>query len=457
MDILLVLITVAIVFVMVKLILKEYNTVFIFIATGIIILMIISAIKGTSILPEGQGTGNIYLDVIEFVRKQLSSNTAGLGIILMTVTGYAMFMSHIGASTKLALRATKPLKKLNKPYLVLSIIFIIGCMLKLVITSHSGLGLLMVATTFPILLNLGVSRLSAGAVMCFTGFLDWGPNDSSAIFASRLVDMPIMDYFLQYQGKVGLVCLVVSLVFISIYYSIVDKKIKDSNKEPENIKEIEEPDCPTFYLVLPLIPLILVAIFSFVESIKMDVVTANLVSFVFVFILEIIRYKNVKKAASGVEVILKSMGTCFANIVSVIVAAAVFAESIKLIGGVTIVANFLASIRGGLLITMFLMSLITFGAVILLGSGNASWYAFGPLVPDIAKQMGINALYIALPMQLSTSIGRSLSPVAGVVIAVAGLAGVEVKDLIKHSIVPMVVAFITNILASYIILSILSI
>lgn len=40
------------------------------------------------------------------------SNTAGLGIVLMTVTGYAMFMSHIGASTKLALKATKPLRNL---------------------------------------------------------------------------------------------------------------------------------------------------------------------------------------------------------------------------------------------------------------------------------------------------------------------------------------------------------
>ena len=103
---------------------------------------------------------------------------------------------------------------------------------------------------------------------------------------------------------------------------------------------------------------------------------------------------------------------------------------------------------------MFLMSLITFGAVILLGSGNASWYAFGPLVPGIAEQMGVSTLWIALPMQLATSIGRSLSPVAGVVIAVAGLAEVTTEDLIKHSIIPMVVAFIVNVIASYLILSI---
>lgn len=454
MSILLVFLTVAIIFGMAKLILKKYNTVFIFIATGIIILTIITAIKGESILSEKLTTGNIYLDVFEFVKSKMISNTAGLGIVLMTVTGYAMFMSHIGASTKLALKATKPLKKFNSPYIVLAVIFVIGCMLKLVITSHSGLGLLMVATTFPILLNLGVSRLSAGAVMCFTGFLDWGPNDSSAIFAAKLVDMPIMDYFLQYQAKVSLIVLGVSVLFIPFYYSRLDKKMKEKSLDLEKIKEIEDPNCPSYYAILPLIPLFLVAIFSFVDSIKMDVVTANLISFVLAFILEMIRYKDIKKAASGTEVILKSMGTCFANIVSIVIAAAIFAEAIKQIGGVTIVANFLASLNGGLLITMFLMSLITFGAVILLGSGNASWYAFGPLVPGIADQMGVSALYIALPMQLATAIGRSLSPVAGVVIAVAGLAEVKTEDLIKHSIIPMVVAFIINVVASYLILSI---
>lgn len=453
MNILLVVLTVALIFCIAKLILKKYNTVFIFVATGIIVLTIITAIKGVSILPEAQSTGNIYLDVLEFVKKKMISNTAGLGIVLMTVTGYAMFMSHIGASTKLALKATKPLKKFNSPYFVLAIIFVIGCMLKLVITSHSGLGLLMVATTFPILLNLGVSRLSAGAVMCFTGFLDWGPNDSSAIFAAKLVNMEVMDYFLQYQGKVSLIVLAVSVIFIPIYYSRLDKKMKDSGMDLDKIKEIEDPDCPGYYAILPVIPLVLVAVFSFVDFIKMDVVTANLVSFVLAFVLEVIRHKDVKKAAAGTEVILKSMGTCFANIVSIVIAAAIFAEAIKQIGGVTIVANFLASLNGGLLITMFLMSLITFGAVILLGSGNASWYAFGPLVPGIAEQMGVSALWISLPMQLATSIGRSLSPVAGVVIAVAGLAEVTVEELIKHSVIPMVVAFIVNVIASYLILS----
>lgn len=60
-EYLLVILTIALIFCIAKLILKKYNTVFIFVATGIIVLTIITAIKGVSILPEPQSTGNIYL------------------------------------------------------------------------------------------------------------------------------------------------------------------------------------------------------------------------------------------------------------------------------------------------------------------------------------------------------------------------------------------------------------
>lgn len=46
-----------------------------------------------------------------------------------------------------------------------------------------------------------------------------------------------MDYFLQYQGKVSLIVLAVSVIFIPIYYSRLDKKMKDSGMDLDKIKE----------------------------------------------------------------------------------------------------------------------------------------------------------------------------------------------------------------------------
>ena len=90
----------------------------------------------------------------------------------------------------------------------------------------------------------------------------------------------------------------------------------------------------------------------------------------------------------------------------------------------------------------------------LLGSGNASWYAFGPLVPDVAAQMGVSAATIALPMQLSSGVGRCISPVAGAIIAVAGMAEVDQMSLIKTCMIPAGLAFALNMVVSYFIVMI---
>lgn len=130
-----------------KLILKKYNAIFVFFASGIVILMGASLWTGTPIL--GKITlGNVFLDTFGFISNSFKTNLANIGMIIMIVTGYAAYMKHIQASTKLAYLASKPLSKIQNKYLVLSGMFIIGMALKLVITSQAGLAVLMLATVF---------------------------------------------------------------------------------------------------------------------------------------------------------------------------------------------------------------------------------------------------------------------------------------------------------------------
>lgn len=451
-DIISVLLTFLLIAVVVRLVVKKYNSVFVFLTSGILVLLASSLITGTSILGE-ETIGNASLDVFVFVKDTFISNASGTGMTLMMVTGYALYMSHMGASTKLAELATKPLSKIKNPYVVLSLVFILGCMLKLVITSHSGLSMLLVATTLPILLQLGISKLSAAVVMIFAGFCDWGPNDSSAIFAAENVSgMPIMEYFMSFQGKVVAILILILAIFLPIYLSKIDRKLA-GNKDVSSTEDVqvEKSNCPAFFAILPIVPLVLITVFSFIDAINMDVITANIIGLVIAFLLEMIRRKDRRVVCDDFNVVLKAMGNCFANIVSILIGAAVFAEAIKLLGGITIVSNLLASVASSPIITMTLMSLITFGAGMLLGSGNASWYAFGPLVPDVASQMGVSATTICLPMQLSSGVGRCVSPVAGAIIAVAGMVGVDQMDLIKACSIPAGLVFIMNMLVSYLV------
>ena len=144
------------------------------------------------------------------------------------------------------------------------------------------------------------------------------------------------------------------------------------------------------------------------------------------------------------------MADIFVSVVAIIISASVFAAGIKTLGGITIFANYISEMEGAVFLIMAFLSFITFAFAVIMGSGAAPFFAFGPLMPDIAAKLGIPAVTLILPMELSTALGRACSPVCGAVIAIAGVAGVEPMQLVQRSAPLLILAFIVNIVASYI-------
>jgi len=73
----------------------------------------------------------------------------------------------------------------------------------------------------------------------------------------------------------------------------------------------------------------------------------------------------------------------------------------------------------------------------LTGSGNAAFFSFGPLIPDVAVKLGLQSWEMILPMQLAASMGRATSPIAGVIVAISGVAGVSPVDVAKRNLFPL--------------------
>ena len=157
-----------------RLILKKYNAIFVFFASGIVILMAASLLTGTPILPKGS-LGNVFLDTFGFLTATFKKNIAGIGTLIMVVTGYATYMKHIGASTKLAFTASHVLGGIRNKYLLLSAFYLVGMCLKLVLTSQASLAVLMLATVFPVFMALGIRPITAASVLALL-CLDYGPT-----------------------------------------------------------------------------------------------------------------------------------------------------------------------------------------------------------------------------------------------------------------------------------------
>lgn len=449
-DWFLLVLTVIVSIIVAKLILKKYNAIFVFFATGVIILMSASLLTGTPILGK-ESLGNVVFDTFGFITKTFKSNISGIGTIIMVVTGYAEYMKQTQASTKLAYLASKPLGKIKNKYLILSGFFLIGMALKIVLTSQASLAVLMLATVFPVLLALKIRPITAASVLALL-CLDYGPNDGSTLFMASVAKMNVVDLFFQYQGYVALSIILVTAILIPFYYSYMDKKDREHGEVIDtDIKVLDNPSVPAFYILLPLIPLAIVFINYFTSDKKIDVVTANIIGFAITFIIEFIRRKDKSEIPNDMAVILKAMGNVFANVVAIIISASVFAQGIKVLGGITIFTNMIAHFQGAGVLVMVILTVVTYLFAIIMGSGAAPFFAFGPLTPEIAMKLGIPTVTLILPMELATSIGRASSPVCGALIAIAGTAGIMPMTLAKRTAPLLFVMLVVNLVASYIV------
>ena len=121
----------------------------------------------------------------------------------------------------------------------------------------------------------------------------------------------------------------------------------------------------------------------------------------------------------------QSMGKIFAGIVALIICAEFFATGLKASGLIDLLINSAQGVGAGMgsmtVILTGIVSLVTF----LTGSGVGAYSSFASLAPDVAAGLGGSVPALVTPMQFASGMVRAMSPVAGVIIAVAGAAGIR--------------------------------
>lgn len=235
--------------------------------------------------------------------------------------------------------------------------------------------------------------------------------------------------------------------FVQRFY---DKKNDDVYTDVSAAKAADQPAAPKWYAVFPILPIALLIIFSklVVASIKLDTVSALFMVWIGVVIIEIIRSRDVKKVFKDGLAMFQSMGKMFAGIVALIICAEFFATGLKVSGLIDILINSAQGVGAGMgamtVILTAIVSIVTF----LTGSGVGAYSSFATLAPDVAAGLGGSVAELVTPMQFASGLLRAMSPVAGVIIAVAGAAGVSPMAIVRRTWIPMILGIITAIIAN---------
>lgn len=436
---------------------KKYHPQGVLLIAGLLMigLSTILGINNTSGVSES--TGSNFFDLYKLIQESMIGRLSGVGLMIMSIGGFVAYMKKIGASEALVYISMQPLSVFKKyPYLASILVIPIGQILFICTPSATGLGLLLVASIYPVLVGLGVSRLTAVSVISACTVFDMGPASANTARAAELIGKSNVAYFLedQLQLTIPLTILLMIVYFFTNRY--FDKREDQAEKKIE-ANEFKT-NTPLIYAVLPVLPLILLIIFSrFIElfpdnPIILDTTTAIFISLSAGFLFEIIRTRNVKDVFSSLKIFWEGMGKVFATVITLIVAAEIFSTGLISLGFIDGLVDLSQHLGFGAVGIGILMTVIIFLASMLMGSGNASFFSFGPLVPDIAKRMGANPAEMILPMQLSSSLGRATSPIAGIIVAISEIAGVSSFDLAKRNFIPLVSALLFMLIYHFLII-----
>ncbi|WP_284139137.1 C4-dicarboxylate transporter DcuC [Virgibacillus sp. LDC-1] len=422
-----------------------------------IVLILISIGMGNDIaIKDFESTGSPLLDPLQVIVEQFKDTFSKAGLIILILGGYTAYMTSIGANDVTVQLLTKPIGKVKSVYVLVPIVFLLGNLLSLVIPSASTLAILLLATLYPVLKQAKMSTLTIAAIIATSATIIPTPlgSDNVAIAEelakyAQFADMNVTNYVFSYHAIVSLPTLLFIALVHYLWQKRMDKKLEHTGHHEEiEVQKVDEIKGGSLfkavYGILPVFPIILLLISFILEltagiTISIGVESAVLVSLILAIICELIRHKGDKAVLSNTEKFFEGMGKVF-PIVALIVAASVFVTGLKSIGLINELQQSMGHLQGGNVsfILPLIMVALTALIVLLSGSGIALFFAMVPLMVPLAEAAGISPIAISIPMGLAGNLFRAVSPVAAVVLIIAGTLKLDPLDIIKRTSVPMI-------------------
>lgn len=368
-----------------------------------------------------------------------SMTSGGLIMAICSSMGFAYVMKYTQCDTHLVHLLTKPLSGLK--FFLIPIATIITFFINIAIPSAAGCAAAVGATLIPVLKSSGVRPAMAGAAILAGTFGSMmSPGSSHSAMISEMSGLTITQVNLSHApytiiaGAIGAVVLtLLALVFKDYGQEHRDAYVAENKASENTFQKVN-----VLYAFAPLVPLIILVIGGTslqqtpgLEWTKMGVPQAMLIGAIYGIL--VTRVSPVKIT----EEFFNGMGSSYANVLGIIIAASVFVAGLKSTGAIDSAIEFLKHsnefVRWGATIGPFLMGVIT-------GSGDAAAIAFNTAVTPHAVELGYTHVNLGMGAAIAGAIGRTASPIAGVTIVCAGLAMVNPIEMVKRTAPGMMLA-----------------
>ncbi len=427
----------AIVVVTFYLIYKNYEARLVLALSGLVMAFIGQVVVGTN--------GGVSAAADAFVKQLVNG---GLVPTIVTVMGFGYVMTFTKCSDHLVNLLVKPLARV--PVIVIPGAVIITWLLNIVLPSAAGIAAAVGVLLIPALIALKVRPVMAAAAV-FIG--TWGSvvspglmfNPQIADIAFKAKEIPAPDAMIVIMQE-ALPCAIGALA-AAICLTIICIVLKEGVGSTEIVKELPDGEeiqknfkVNPIKAIIPIIPLALLVLASKqVGVLPTKAFSVPVCMLIGTAIGLIVALFNKQKIGEASKKFCRGAGDGFCDVVILIAAAAMFASGMKAIG---LTGALVDAMKGSQSVAMFAAAAGPFVMAAISGSGNAAALAFNQAITPNAADFGLTIVQLGAVAQIAAGLGRSMSPVAGGVIILAGIAGVNPMEVVKRTAIPAIVALI---------------
>lgn len=354
----------------------------------------------------------------------------GLIQAVCSVMGFAMVMKYTECDKHLINLMANGLSKV-RPFLIPGVVFATYAV-NVALPSAAGTAAAAGAIFVPLMMAAGVHPAMAGAaVKCGTYGSMLNPGLAHNPFVAKIAGVGVMDV-IGFHYKANIASLLVATILITLiaYY-----RKEHKGYQAEGLEVDESFKVNILYALMPIFPILILILgaTAVVPAFKMDVPQAMIIGAILALLVTRKSPVNLSNA------FFDGMGKAYGEILGIIIAAGVFVSGLTAMG---LVKAFTDAMLNNPAIVKICAAVGPFILGLVVGSGDAATFAFNQAVTPHAADFGMSVVQMGSMATLGGTLGRTMSPIAGATIIIAGIAGVNPMEIAKRNCLPMVGAMI---------------
>ena len=366
----------------------------------------------------------------------LNSFAKGMGSSMISSAcssmGFALVMRFTGCDKHLINFLAKGLTKVH--FLIIPGVVLATFAVNMALPSAAGTAAAAGAIFIPIMMGAGIHpAMAAAAVKCGTYGSMLNPGLAHNPFVAKIAGVGVMDV-IAFHYKANIASLVIAAITITVIAYMTHEN-KDHFAEGLELEENFKVNY--LYALMPIIPIaiLLLGATKIVPVFKMGVAQAMIIGCILA--LAVTRTNPAELTKSFFD----GMGKAYADIIGIIISAGVFVAGMNAMG---LVKAFTNAMLNNQAIVKIAASVGPFLLGLIVGSGDAATFAFNEAITPHAADFGMTPVQMGSMATLGGTLGRTMSPIAGATIIVAGIAGVNPMEIAKRNALPMVLAMVVG-------------